>query len=621
MSNTQKANTDYEEARKIRLQNLDIINNNSLAASMQRKKCMKLFESAAKSGHAKALHMLAVFDSHNGDLSAETVYRSNTYYSLSNSTLSLLTKSAENGYWEAMYDLGIYYFDNGISNTIPRNLEMAVHWLEKAVPATASDPFYTLAESIRLINETSGSSEDKIPWIALANAYQKGILKDSPNSASYSDKLFALLKQHLPNNEHEILHWKYTKVLAELFEKKNEKEESYRLYAILAEGNQDIDAKVKCGNFHYAKGNYQEALSAYKYAASHNHSLAQYNVALCYHLGNGIESDIEKALEWYKKSLQNGYTPAKQQIKIIEEALDEEKRQRELNETPNASPKKETFTTPTQNFSGSGHEELDKLIGLTNVKKEVSVMEHLIKMNQMREKQGLPTSNVSKHMVFTGNPGTGKTTVARIIAQIYKENGILTTGQLVETDRSDLVGRYIGHTAPKTTEKVKEALGGVLFIDEAYALTPEDGGNDFGQEAVNTLLKLMEDHKDNLVVIVAGYKEEMNRFIDSNPGLKSRFTTYIDFPDYSSEEMQQIFDHIACKNQYVITEGARTKLMNLWDTSHECANAGNGRAVRNVYEKVQRLQATRLFESGHTDMNALITILPEDIPSPEEVFR
>jgi TPR repeat protein len=369
-----------------------------------------------------------------------------------------------------------------------------------------------------------------------------------------------------------------------------------------------------------------------KAATSPNaYAIPMKNVAFCYEEGRGVAQDYVKALEWYQKAVEKGDQSAQGKVDELQskaaEQLKKETISLSIKEIANKIQEKKEEIEGTKipqkqtEFEGSAHVELEKLIGLASVKKEVATMEHLLRINQMRKEAGLPVSEVSKHMVFTGNPGTGKTTVARIIAQIYKENGVLSKGQLVETDRGGLVEGYIGQTAPKTTKKVNEALGGVLFIDEAYALTPEDDARDFGQEAVNTLLKLMEDHKDDLVVIVAGYSAEMQRFIDSNPGLKSRFTTYIDFPDYTSEEMQQIFDATAEKNQYMVTEGAREALKELWEASHAFANAGNGRAVRNVYEKVQRLQATRIVESGEMSREALVTILAEDIPKKEDVFH
>ena len=339
-------------------------------------------------------------------------------------------------------------------------------------------------------------------------------------------------------------------------------------------------------------------------------------------MGIGMEKNIIRAAELYLQASNKGHPEAMKRANDLYPALQQLKKDLENgNIDPSSLKKDESELQTREHHIVDARKELENLIGLDSVKKEIATLENMIKVNALRVSQGMPPLQVSKHMVFTGNPGTGKTTVARIVAQILKENGIVSKGQLVETDRGGLVAGFIGHTAGKTTRKVKEALGGVLFIDEAYALIPEDSSRDFGPEAVATLIKLMEDNKDDLVVIVAGYEKEMRHFIDSNPGLKSRFTTYIDFPDYTPEEMQQIFRSIAIRDQYLITEAATQKLMLLWEVSRDYANLGNGRAVRNVYEKVLRRQADRIIRCTQMDREALMTIDAEDIPQPEEVFR
>ena len=248
-----------------------------------------------------------------------------------------------------------------------------------------------------------------------------------------------------------------------------------------------------------------------------------------------------------------------------------------------------------QTINTSPVEELSNLIGLANVKTEVNNLYNLVKVQKMRESSGMKTSNISYHCVFIGNPGTGKTTVARIVAKIYKDLGVIKKGHLVETDRSGLVGEYVGQTAPKTNAIINSALDGVLFIDEAYSLV-QGGQNDYGKEAISTLLKRMEDDRDRLIVILAGYSKEMEDFINSNSGLQSRFNRYIEFPDYTSNELIQIFNYVVKKNEYNLSEDASIKIKAVITDAveHKDMNFGNARYVRNLFEKIITQQANRI---------------------------
>ncbi len=261
-------------------------------------------------------------------------------------------------------------------------------------------------------------------------------------------------------------------------------------------------------------------------------------------------------------------------------------------------------------------QELNTLIGLEQLKLEINNLINFLKVQQKRQELGLPKVPITLHLVFCGSPGTGKTTVARLIGKIYRELGILKKGHCIETDRSGMVAGYIGHTAKQVDELIESALDGVLFIDEAYTLKPENAGADFGQEAIDTLLKRMEDYRDRLVVIVAGYPDEMSRFIESNPGLQSRFTRYFTFEDYRPEELLSIFEQICHSRHYQLDTGAKevlltnfTKLYNSRDK-----NFGNGRLVRNLFEKTIEKQATRIATNSNYEREELIKILASDIP-------
>lgn len=258
--------------------------------------------------------------------------------------------------------------------------------------------------------------------------------------------------------------------------------------------------------------------------------------------------------------------------------------------------------------------ELDGYIGLSAVKDEVKTLVNLAKVKKLRQENNLPTVDMSLHMVFSGNPGTGKTMIARFMARVYHSIGILSKGQLVEVDRSGLVAGYVGQTAVKTAKVLDSALGGVLFIDEAYTLTPEGRENDFGQEAVDTILKYMEDKREDLVVIAAGYTELMEGFINSNPGLRSRFNKYLEFTDYTGNELYSIFEGQLEKNKYTLTAEAEGSIREYFElVSKEASEFGNARGVRNVFEKVLTAQGNRLALDDDITAEKLMSIADEDV--------
>jgi len=353
--------------------------------------------------------------------------------------------------------------------------------------------------------------------------------------------------------------------------------------------------------------------------ANQGNTWAQTILAEAMYTGYGMPQDRERAIQDLRMATVHGNLWA---ADILRKIQDYSSPTQNIFGKPRASSVWDQFkikpTVPTIHTAvehkKDAMSELDSLIGLSRVKEEVRSLKNFVEVQQKRERQGLKKASVSYHCVFSGSPGTGKTTVARIVASIYKELGLLKKGHLVEVQRADLVAEYVGQTAPKVNAKIDEALDGILFIDEAYTLA-QGKEDSFGQEAIDTLLKRMEDDRDRLVVIVAGYSNEIKTFIDSNPGLQSRFNRYINFEDYSHLELMEIFLLNLKKGEYHITEAAHRKAFQTIyrEVQKKDAHFGNARFIRNLFEKVIQKQANRLSKITNPSRAQLMEITEDDI--------
>ncbi len=571
----------------------------------------RYFMLAAEQGYPEAQYYLGVMYE-NADGVSQCYAEAIRWYRL----------AAEHGHIAAQYGLGYFY---AVGNGVTQDYSEAFRWFKHAAHQGNSTAQCSVGVMYMQGHGVSQDYSEAIHWFTLAA--DQGEARAQCN--------LGVMYEHgrgVAQNYAEAL--RYFKLAADqgyedaqcnlgfIYENGHgvaqNYSEAFRWYKLAAEQGH-AGAQNNLGlmykNGHGVSQNYSVALRWYRLAADQGMPEAQYNLGAMYENGTGVPQNCSEALGWYELSAAQGFRLAQEAVANLTELASKNDYTQPPVPSGPSSPSKvpQSSATSLQTLL----DELNAMTGLANVKSEIYQLIQYVRVQKMRSNHGLQSEDISLHSVFTGSPGTGKTTVARLYGQMLKELGFLSKGHLVETDRTGLVAGYIGQTELKTDEKVREALGGILFIDEAYSLFKGSDTNwDFGQEVISVLLKRMEDHRDDLVVIVAGYPAPMESFLNANEGLRSRFQNFVHFDDYSPDELLSILEYFCTRSNYQMTQDAVTKASVLITRAYDSRDQrfGNARYVRNLFENIRKNQSVRIAETlNNPTAVQLQEILPDDI--------